>query len=238
LFILAYSRIIGSAMPLAPPSRLPSPPPEAEALSRRLAALIRREIDAGGGWVGFARFMELALYAPGLGYYSAGSLKFGRDGDFVTAPELSPLFGRCVARQIGELVAAGLPDVLELGAGSGMLAADVLQELAATGHPPARYLILEVSADLRERQRATIARRIPALAHLVQWVDVLPRGLRGTVVANEVLDAIPARIVQTGANTIDELGVTCDADGAFAWAARPADPALAAAIRALNLPDG
>src|SRR5688500_120005 len=132
---------------------LPVPSEEARAVSAALEEHIRTALEAAGGWISFARYMELALYAPGLGYYSAGSRKLGRAGDFITAPELSPLFARCLARQAAELIESGLPDVIELGAGSGALAASVLAELSRLGRLPERYLILEVSADLRERQR-------------------------------------------------------------------------------------
>src|SRR5689334_10048594 len=112
-------------------AHLPEPPADARAINRSLENLIRTEITLQGGWISFARFMELALYAPGLGYYSAGSTKLGQTGDFVTAPELSALFARCLSRQLTQVIGAGVPDILELGAGSGALAADLLQALAA-----------------------------------------------------------------------------------------------------------
>src|SRR5262245_20869798 len=128
---------------------LPEPPPDALAVSAALTRAIASEIAANAGRLSFARFMEVALYAPGLGYYMAGARKLGPDGDFVTAPEISPLFGRTLARQFAPLVAGGLEDVLEVGAGSGAAAADVLTELDRLGCLPRRYLILELSADLR-----------------------------------------------------------------------------------------
>ena len=128
---------------------LPTPTPEAQAHSDRLRDFIHQDIAAQGGWIPFSRFMELALYAPGLGYYSAGARKFGAAGDFVTAPEISPLFGRTLARQIAEVMAQSAPHVIELGAGSGKLAADILGELEQSGCLPESYSILEVSADLR-----------------------------------------------------------------------------------------
>src|SRR6188472_603212 len=136
---------------------LPPPIPAALELSAELTRLIRAEIRAAGGWLDFARYMELALYAPGLGYYSAGSTKLGPSGDFVTAPEISSLFSRCLARQCADVLRDTRGDVLELGAGSGRMAADVLTELAALDCLPQRYFILEVSADLAERQRARLA---------------------------------------------------------------------------------
>jgi SAM-dependent MidA family methyltransferase len=182
--------------------------------------------------------MELALYTPGLGYYSAGSRKFGASGDFVTAPELSSLFGRCLGRQVAELLEQGLPDVLEVGAGSGALAADVLRELAACDRLPERYLILEVSGELRERQRATIAGRAPEHADRVQWLEVLPAGLNAVVLANEVLDAIPTHVVRVHDNVVHEAGVTTDDGATFSWSLRPAEDEVLTTAQALALPEG
>ena len=222
----------------APLSTLPAPPAEAKALSARLEALIRTEIEAAGGWLSFARYMELALYAPGLGYYSAGSVKLGREGDFVTAPELSPLFAKCLARQVAQLLEAGLPDVIELGAGSGALAAQLLSALTALGRLPERYLILEVSADLRERQREHIGACVPELVGRVQWLEVLPSNLHAVLVANEVLDAIPTQMIRTRGGTIDEVGVTIGPKGrGFERSYRPVTGALLRAAASLVLPD-
>src|SRR5690606_41451532 len=174
----------------------PLPPltPEQAAHSAQLVDRIRDEIDAQQGWISFERFMELALYEPGLGYYSAGAMKFGAAGDFVTAPEISPLFSRCLARQCNEVFAQlGEADILELGAGSGVMAADVLTELQSLGSLPRNYFILEVSADLRERQKQRIAELAPDLVSRVQWLDAWPSGFRGVVLANEVLDAFPVQ---------------------------------------------
>jgi SAM-dependent MidA family methyltransferase len=233
LFILSYYPAV--TLPQQN-TGLPPPPADALALSTQLNALIRREIGAAGGWLPFARYMELALYAPGLGYYSAGSRKLGAAGDFVTAPELSPLFGRALARQLAELVRQGLPGILELGAGSGALAATLLTELAALGSLPERYNILEVSADLRERQQARLAQFVPQFADRVHWLDALPDRLHAIVIANEVLDAVPVQRVRVDQGTAQEMGVVAAADG-YAWACRPAGAALAAAARALSLPD-
>ena len=219
-------------------AHLPPPPAEAQAISDRLTELIAGEIAAGEGWISFSRFMELALYAPGLGYYSAGSRKLGRDGDFVTAPEFSPLFSRCLARQLAELIGHGLTDILEIGAGSGALAADLLPELAALGQEPNNYFILEVSADLRQRQHARLAKHAPQQAGKVRWLDVLPANFNGIIIGNEVLDAIPVHIVRTHNGAIEEMGITRGESGeAFARAYRKADGALLAAARALQLPD-
>jgi SAM-dependent MidA family methyltransferase len=181
---------------------LPPPSPAAQAHSERLQAVIRDEIEAAGGHIGFDRFMELALYAPGLGYYSAGSHKFGEAGDFVTAPEISSLFSRCLAQQCAEVLRGTEGgDILEFGAGSGVMAADVLVELERLDCLPDHYFILELSADLRERQQQTIAEKAPQLSERVVWLDALPEsGLRGVVLANEVLDAMPVHrfIIQNG----------------------------------------
>ena len=215
---------------------LPLPPADALEVSAHLHTLIESEISAAGGWISFARYMALALYAPGLGYYSAGSRKLGPAGDFITAPELSPLFGRTLARQLAELIRQDLPDILELGAGSGALATVVLPELAALDCLPQRYLILEVSADLRQRQQARLAQAVPQLADRVHWLDALPERLSGTVIGNEVLDALPVHRIRSAAGALLEIGVHV-IDDEFAWALRPVSATLAQAARRLELPD-
>jgi SAM-dependent MidA family methyltransferase len=220
------------------PAELPRPDADALALSARLQDRIRDEIEQAGGWIGFARYMELALYAPGLGYYSAGSRKLGAAGDFVTAPELSSLFGRTLARQLASLLEQDLTDIIELGAGSGALAAVLLAELAALDRVPAQYRILEVSADLRERQQAHIAAEVPQLASRVQWLERLPERMTAIVIGNEVLDALPVQRIRIVDGAVQEMGVALDAEGGFVWACRPAFPALVAAARAHPLPDG
>mgnify|MGYP001591765327 CR=1 FL=1 len=200
-------------------AQLPAPPPEALASSDKLGQLITEEIGRGGGWMSFARYMELALYAPGLGYYTAGARKLGRDGDFVTAPEISRLFGRTLARQIKQLAGLGLREVLEIGAGSGALAADLLLELERRGSAPERYLILELSPDLRDRSRDTLAARAPHLIERVAWLNRLPPSFTGTVIGNEVLDAMPVHVFQREGGNIMELGVVLR-NGKFEWAPR------------------
>ena len=217
-------------------ARLPAPPPEAQAISDRLAGLIAGEIAAAGGSISFARYMELVLYAPGLGYYMAGARKLGRDGDFVTAPELSPLFARCLARQLAELAGHGLTSILEIGAGSGALAAGLLHELAAMDRLPERYFILEVSADLRERQQQRLRESVPRCADRVQWLDVLPRAYTGVIIGNEVLDAIPTHVVTTRGGNIFEAGVRYDAGSrSFLWHESPAPESVRSAARMLDL---
>ena len=220
-------------------STLPTLSEAEHAHSERLVALIRDRILAGGGWLGFADFMRLALYAPGLGYYSAGATKFGAAGDFVTAPEMSPLFGRCLARQCAEVLAVTGGDLLEFGAGSGALATTLLEELAVLGVLPARYHILEVSAELRGRQRQRIAALPAELAGRVEWLERWPtESITGVVLANEVLDAMPVeRFVIRDAATpepqIDSLGVALNGSGQVVESARTAPPAMAAAVRSL-----
>jgi len=225
---------------------LPLPPLTADeaAHSRRLVHRIWEEIDTRGGWLSFERFMEMALYEPGLGYYSAGATKLGAGGDFVTAPEVSSLFSRCLATQCSEVlqhVSGG--SILELGAGSGVMAADLLNELAAQGALPERYLILEVSADLRERQLAMIRERAAEHEARVDWLDRLPEEFRGVMLANEVLDALPVQRFRVRGDQLNALGVTWQL-GRLDWSETHAAPELEAAVRRIEansgerLPDG
>jgi SAM-dependent MidA family methyltransferase len=227
---------------------LPPLEPDERAHSERVAAHIRAFIADRGGVIGFDAFMRLALYAPGLGYYSAGATKLGEGGDFVTAPEMSSLFSRCLARQTANILRNTGGDVFELGAGSGRMAADILTELAALDCLPARYLILEVSADLAARQREQLSRLPPGIADRVQWLERWPEPpIRGVVLANEVLDAMPVeRFVlrsQQGGIAVHALGVAVDGGG-FAWRETSPTPelmhAVADIVEALPapLPDG
>lgn len=221
---------------------LPLPDPAASAHSNHLIELIRNEIDAADGYISFMRFMELALYAPGFGYYRSGTRKFGAGGDFITAPELSPLFSRCLARQCREILDISGGGILELGAGTGVMAADILQELetleTSSSNSCIDYYILELSGELRERQHATLQERIPHLLPRVQWLDNLPEsGFRGIILANEVLDAMPVqrfRISDRISNQdIALLAVAWEAD-AFVWREMQASPQLASAVQALQ----
>ncbi len=202
--------------------------------SARVAAHLRGLVEGAGGWLPFARFMEAALYAPGLGYYVAGREPFGAAGDFVTAPELSPLFANCLAAQVAAILrGTGGGDVVEYGAGSGRLARDLLAALERLGALPDRYRIVEVSAALRERQRALLA-ATPSLAMRVDWLDCPPaEDWRGVAVANEVLDALPVERFRVGRDGHEALGVVAT-DAGFAWQARPAGPPLCAAIDRLQ----
>ena len=215
-------------------SPLPAPSAEEHAHAERLAALLR-EMIAAHGPLPFSSYMERCLYAPGLGYYSAGKTKFGTAGDFITAPELGELFARCVAEAMRPALAAlgAQADVLELGGGSGAFAETALRALAAGGTPPRRYLILEPSADLRERQRERLRSALPpALATRVQWLDRPPRSpWRGVLFANEVIDALPATRFAIAQGEVYEEHVALDEHGAFVRRDLPADALVRSAVR-------
>lgn len=224
--------------PSSAPGALPAATPDELSLSAELEAVIRAAIDAAGGALPFSRFMELALYAPGLGYYSGGRRKFGAGGDFVTAPELGHVFARCLARQCAEVLAATGGGILEAGAGSGALAAELLLELERLGQLPARYLILELSGELRARQQATLSDRVPQLAGRVAWIDTLPAtGFRGVILGNELLDAMPVERFRIDGGEIMQLAVGWDGER-FMWRSIPADAALRERVAALGLQDG
>ncbi len=214
---------------------LPFPDDAAQAHSARLAALIRAEIAAEGGHLPFSRFMERSLYAPGLGYYSAGSTKFGEAGDFTTAPELGPLFASCVAQAVAPVLQQIGPEAefVEIGGGSGAFAEIMLKRLLELDALPARYAILEPSADLRERQRERLGQRlIPPVFDLVEWLDGPPsEAWNGVLFANEVIDALPTPRFTLRDGEVFEEGVAVGADGGFVRADRPADALLAAGVR-------
>ncbi len=218
------------------PDGLPQPDAEGRALSARLSEIIRSEIDLHDGRLGFDRFMDLSLYAPGLGYYRSPLRHFGRHGDFVTAPELSPLFALCLARQLEQILShlAG-GEVFEAGAGSGKLCADLLNALADLGALPDRYLILEPSAALRQLQRQTIRQHAPDHVSRVVWMDDLPKaGFNGVILANELLDAIPARRFRKSAGRVLEAFVSKRGDG-FDWCFdEPEDDDLQTAVAAIE----
>src|SRR4051812_1582814 len=216
------------------PDSLPAPGSSALAQSEALVARIRAELDDAGGWLPFDRYMERALYAPGLGYYSGGARKFGLRGDdgsdFVTAPELSPLFAATLARPIAEaLQASGTRDVMEFGAGTGKLAAGLLNALAALGAEFDSYSIVDLSGELRERQRETIAAAAPALLAKVRWLDALPERFAGVLIGNEVLDAMPVRLFASSGGIWHERGVVWR-DDAFAFDDRPVSAAADLAL--------
>ena len=199
-------------------------PPSSEialAHSRSVQTMIRNNIHAAGGWISFEQFMDLALYAPGMGYYNSGATKLGSAGDFVTAPEISSLFGRTLAQQVIQISQQiNQADILEFGAGSGKLALDLLLELEKSDALPGKYFILEISAELRQRQQMLLANTIPHLTHLIEWLEQLPAQFNGTILANEVLDAMPVHIVSWHDDAIFERGVTWQ-NHQFAWQDRP-----------------
>ncbi|WP_455380380.1 class I SAM-dependent methyltransferase [Acidihalobacter prosperus] len=204
--------------------KLPAPNPNAAALSQQLVSRIAEEIEEKKGWIGFDRYMERALYEPGFGYYSAGSLKFGAQGDFITAPALGELFARTLANQVAPVLGAiANAELLEFGAGDGSLAAILLNELARLGAMPQRYAILELSGDLRARQRETIAARAPDALSSVTWLTGWPENpIRGVVLANELFDAMPVRIFGWEEERIWEYGIGLS-DNGLSWSRRAAD---------------
>lgn len=204
------------------------PGPDEVEHSQRLTDLIRGEIEAGDGAISFDRFMDLALYAPGLGYYVAGCRKLGADGDFVTAPEISPFFARCLAQPFSRVLSAlNGGAILEFGAGSGALAAGLLAELERLGTLPQRYSILELSPELRVRQRIKVTERVPHLATRIEWLDRLPEQFDGVVVANEVLDAMPVSRFRIDEDGLREGHVGWSQDGFRDLWLPPRTPGLA-----------
>lgn len=201
---------------------LPAPTAEEIAHSAQLTARIRQAIHAAGGSIPFAPFMHMALYEPSLGYYVAGLRKIGKDGDFVTAPEISPLFSQCLANQCAQILnELGGGDVLELGAGSGIMAADILMQLEKRECLPQHYYILDVSPELRDRQFHTLQRQVPHLLGRVTWLDSLPaQPLRGVILGNEVLDAMPVELFRIMNGEMFTLAVSAN-DAGFAFVTTP-----------------
>jgi SAM-dependent MidA family methyltransferase len=213
----------------------PVPDSGAVQSSLQLAERIMTAIAANGGAIGFDHYMQMALYEPGLGYYSGGATRFGAAGDFVTAPLISPLFSRTLARPCADCLAElDTPVILELGAGSGDMAADLLVELAALGRLPQRYLILEVSAALREQQSQTLQRKAPQFVERVEWLERLPeRPIEGVLLANEIIDALPVQRFRLRAGVPQELAVG-QQEGRFVWVERPAPAALRQAVEQIQ----
>lgn len=198
---------------------LPQPDDESKKRSQLLVESIKSACLASDGWIRFPEFMNIALYEPGLGYYSGGLQKFGHKGDFITAPEVSPLFGQCLARQISEVlknfqqISSDKTVVLEFGAGTGILAADILLELENHGCLPEQYLILELSAELKQRQKETIKNKAPHLYKYVSWLNQLPDDVSNAIViANEVLDAMPVECFRMNENKVESLMVGIEDD--------------------------
>lgn len=212
----------GGIMTQAKPSDInPSlPPPEKQALLQcdKVVDHVKSLISQQGGAIGFDEYMDAVLYAPGLGYYSAGSRKFGADGDFVTAPEISPLFSQCLAYQCAQvLTELGKGSILELGAGTGVMARDLLLELEKLDLLPEHYFILEVSADLKQRQQQLLKKSIPHLFQRISWLDALPEtSFDGLILANEILDALAVKRFKKVSGQFKEMKVGFD-DGALIW---------------------
>jgi SAM-dependent MidA family methyltransferase len=200
--------------------QLPEPSADAMTASRVLQTLIANDIRHNSGWISFSRFMELALYAPGLGYYSGGAAKLGKEGDFTTAPEMTPLFGETLAQVAAELMGKTAPQIIEFGAGTGKLARDILTGLAAIGMPVHRYSILELSGELRSRQKHVL-RGFPQ----VTWLEHLPASFSGVVIGNEVLDAMPVHLVVKTQYGWKERGIGL-ASGKFVYRDRPCESSL------------
>ena len=197
-------------------SALPIPSAEQQAHSQQLRDLIAQKIVEAGGWISFAEFMHMALYTPRLGYYSGGAQKFGKGGDFVTAPEISSVFAQTIARQAAQILAVSDGYILELGAGTGKLAADLLLELVELKQKPKQYFILEVSDYLRQIQCETLQKLLPVdLFECVVWLDKLPRNFMGLIIANEVLDALPVHLIVKNNGELFERGVSFGGD--FFW---------------------
>ncbi len=204
-----------------PEVTLPTPTPEALLFAQPLRDKICAEIDKQGGKINFPTFMEMALYTPNLGYYTSGKPIFGAEGDFVTAPELSPFFSRCLARQAQEVLSKleGNGDILEFGAGAGTMATDILRELETLNCLPNRYFISELSHSLRERQRAHIQSHAPHLLDRVCWIDELPHIFSGVIFGNEIIDALPTHRVCFNKNQQHEELFVSHANGQLGWVA-------------------
>jgi len=197
---------------------LPAPNEEEAKRSQQLAVLIRERIKTKGGLISFAEFMEAALYEPGLGYYMAENTIFGAEGDFLTAPEISDLFGICIARQCAQVLQqVKNGNILEIGAGSGVLAATILNDLAENNSLPDKYFILERSPHLRAKQLKIIKDKAGSFADRVQWLDQLPESFTGVIIGNEILDALPVNRFIINENRFHELCVTTQNDE-FTWA--------------------
>jgi SAM-dependent MidA family methyltransferase len=201
--------------------------PEADALSLQhsadVVAHLKSIIRDTDGWIPFSRYMDLAMFAPGLGYYSAGAAKIGAAGDFTTAPEMTTLFGATLAKQVAQVLNTTGGDVLEFGAGSGKLARDLIISLGKQGCDPRQYLILEPSPDLRERQQLLLEKELPQWNSRIKWIEEMPENFVGVMIANEVLDAMPIDLIAWRADGIYERGVAVSGDE-FIWQDRKLEP--------------
>ena len=195
---------------------LPEPDSLSLQHSAHVVAYIKSIIRDTDGWIPFSKYMDLAMFAPGLGYYSAGAAKIGAAGDFTTAPEMSALFGATLAKQVAQVLNSTGGNVLEFGAGSGKLARDLLRGLQKLGYEPQQYLILEPSSDLRERQQLLLEKELPQWNSRIKWIEEMPKDFVGVMIANEVLDAMPIDLIAWRADGIYERGVAVSADE-FIW---------------------
>jgi SAM-dependent MidA family methyltransferase len=217
---------------------IPLPPPEAQIISDQLHTHIQQVILAQEGWISFSDYMRMALYTPGLGYYAANSLKFGADGDFTTAPEITPLFGQTLANTAAVIVSETKGDILEFGAGSGKLAIHLMQALAQKQCLPRHYFILDLSADLRARQQTLIQATLPHLYDRFVWLEKLPIHFEGLMLGNEVLDAMPCHLIYQQNDQRFERGVSLNATQQFIFSDKPlAHPQLLTASAHLTLPN-
>ncbi len=207
---------------------------EEVAQQQAMQELLEQELREAGGAIPFDRYMELALYAPGLGYYVSGAHKFGAGGDFVTAPEISPYFGYCLGRQCARAFDELPREILEFGAGTGVMALQILQELERLQpDQPVRYRILEVSPELRQRQRETFLHGSPHYLEQISWVDEVPEDFSGLILANEVLDAMPVHLFRRTKKAVEELWVTGEG-GRLELDWRQARTSLKAAVEAIE----
>ena len=212
---------------------LPLPSPAAQQSSANLQTLLAEEIKKHGNWIPFSRFMELVLYAPQYGYYTGGSHKIGNDGDFITAPTLTPLFARTLARQLQELLPQTAGNIYEFGAGTGQLAADLLNNLSDGIN---RYYIIEVSPELAARQKNLIQTLAPQAAQKIVHLSALPETFDGIIIGNEVLDAMPVEIIRKDeGGSFEHVGVCLDNDR-FTYSARPLHDLQLSALASLYFP--
>lgn len=217
---------------------LPEPHEEAKALSQELQALIHQRIKTQKGWISFSDYMRMALYTPRLGYYSAGSIKLGQKGDFITAPEITPLFGMTLANSLLPSLKATQGNILELGAGAGTMAVNIMRALEEKNGLPSKYTILEISADLRHRQEAYIQTQLPHLFSRFEWLNNLPTCFDGVIIGNEVLDALPCHLIHQKAGQVVERGVSVNQEGRFIFQDQPLNtPALIEISTSFDLPD-
>lgn len=214
---------------------LPEPDEAAKKRSRDLCSCISEACEQQGGSIAFSAFMHMALYQPGLGYYSGGLQKFGATGDFITAPEVSSMFSQCLARQAAQIFnEMEQADMLEFGAGSGIMAADILLEMERLHALPGNYYIVELSAELRERQKRTVMDKAPHLIEKLQWLDALPQqAIQGVIVANEVLDAMPVECFRVNDGAVEQMRIVAEDEHLKAGYAE-ADEAMLEQVRTIE----